>query len=90
MVDGQARERNRRRRTAVPDLPAIQEHAVGGDLGSREHWACCLPGQTGAAQLRAFGTTTPVANPARAPIALTLVVARRQASPGCQVLGTRE
>ena len=55
----QARKPRRRRRTAVPDLPAIHERAAGVDLGSREHWACCPPGQTGAAKVRAFGTTTP-------------------------------
>ena len=55
---GQARER-KRRRTAVPDLPPVHEHAAGVDLGSREHWACRPPGETGQPEVRRFGTTTP-------------------------------
>ena len=53
---GQARKR---RRAAVPDLPPVHEHAAGVDLGSREHWACRPPGETGQPEVRRFGTTTP-------------------------------
>lgn len=39
-------------------LESIRPQVAGIDLGSREHWVCCPPGEDDRPNVRTFGTTT--------------------------------